>query len=64
MWADSRVRRLLAGEVSGAPVGSHLVFPHTGPGGTVARLVVNESWTNWVTGPQPAAALAVPKACQ
>ena len=49
---------------SGVPVASSLVFPHTGPGGALATLTVNESWANWVPGPQPPAALAVPKACQ
>jgi hypothetical protein len=50
-------------KATGVPKNSIQVFPHTGPG-TPATLTVNESWSHWVSGPQPPAALAVPEACK
>ena len=49
---------------TGVPVGSTLRFPHEGPAGAEATLTVNESWSGWTSGAQPAAALAVPAACK
>jgi len=48
---------------TGVPVESTLQFPHEGPAGAEATLTVNESWSGWTSGAQPAAALAVPAAC-